>query len=85
MSVLTGINPMTLRGEVFESGLSAKQKLICLYLISHMNDYLVFQRPTLGEIARDCSLSVPAVKKHLRAISQWNYAEFTHFLLGYQI
>lgn len=58
---------------VFESDLKPAQKLICLYLRTHMNDYRETAWPSVARIAGKCSLSVRSVQGHLKAICEAGY------------
>jgi len=58
---------------VFDSDMKPAQKLICLYLRTHMNDYREAAWPSVARIAGKCSLSVRAVQGHLKEIQAAGY------------
>ena len=66
-------NATTWALSVFDSDLSATQKLICLYLRTHMNDYRDMAWPSVGRIADKCSLGERAVQNNLKAICEAGY------------
>lgn len=66
-------NATTWQLSVFESDLSATQKIICCYLRTHMNDYRDLAWPSVGRIADKCSLGERAVQNNLKAICEAGY------------
>ena len=58
---------------IFDSELSATQKIICCYLRTHMNDYRDLAWPSVGRIADKCSLGERAVQINLRLICEAGY------------
>ena len=66
-------NATTWMLSIFESDLSATQKVICCYLRTHMNDYRDLAWPSVGRIAEKCSLGERAVQNNLRAICESGY------------
>ena len=66
---MTTNNATTWALSVFESDLTPTQKLICLYLRTHMNDYQEVAWPSVGRIAAKCGLkSARTVQQNLREI-----------------
>lgn len=70
---MTVNNATTWALEVFESDLSATQKLICLYLRTHMNDYREMAWPSVGRIADKCNVSERTVFRELPKICKAGY------------
>ena len=66
-------NATTWALSVFDSDMPPAEKLICLYLRTHMNDYREMAWPSVGRIADKCSLSVRSVQGHLKGIQNSGY------------
>jgi len=66
-------NATTWALSVFDSEMSPTQKLICLYLRTHMNDYRDCAWPSIGRIAAKCSLGERTVYDNLPMICEAGY------------
>jgi hypothetical protein len=70
---MTTNNATTWALSVFESDLTPTQKLICLYLRTHMNDYQEVAWPSVGRIAAKCGISDRTVFRELPKICAAGY------------